>query len=310
MTINGTLNMSQSKTFPMSIWTFLMLVIGMSGNLTVIYGSIRHSALKLDQALLIFIHNLAVADIIYQVVYVFPALVTFTARQWVLGDVWCYIEAHGTHLPGIANSLLILAITLHRLLLFSFPTRTVAPWTAAFISGAVWTMAVVVQTCFLAYFGTDAEFYPLVGGCVANVVYNANASLTMVLAMSMAILLPLTFITIANAMICMIAYRRSTRARECMKGIMLTFLMSGVFIVSWIPFIARCIIAFINPPVGKRLEFFAYNSIAINTVANPIFYSLTNQRFRDYVSSGIREKIGILRRFSSSRPEEMQMDTL
>ena len=310
MTINETLiNMSLSKTVPISVCFFLILMIGLSGNLTVIYGSLRHSALKLDQVLLIFIHNLAVADIINLVVYVFPVLVTFSARQWVLGDAWCYIEAHGTILPGLANTIFVLAITLHRLLLFSFPTRTVAPRTAAFIAGAVWTMSAVVHAGFLAHFGVKVEFLPHIGICVAsNVIY--NASVPMIIAVFMTILLPLLFITIANAMICVIAYRRSTRKRECMKGIMLTFLLSGLFIVSWIPFITRSFVALVSPILVRKLDFYAYNCIVINTVANPILYSLTNQRFRKYVRYGAREKIGLLRRFTSHKSEDLQMETV
>ena len=306
MTINSTLYLVTSQSVTLSICSFLVLLVGLSGNLIVLYGSLHHKALKLDQVLLILIHNMAVADILYLLVYVFPSWITFSAGQWVLGDVWCHVQAEGVYLPGNVISIFTLAITFHRLLLFSFPTRTVTPRIAAFFSGAVWTTATVTVTAFLAYYGTEAKFDPHIGACVSSPEWNVKGAVGLVTTI-MTIFVPLILITVINLIICIIAFKRSTKKRECMKGITLTCLISGAFIVSWAPYIAMCLAD--QTSVGQELMFFAFHCVSINTFTNPILYCLTNPRFRKFVSNGVREKIGLLCRLNFTSQESDAVNT-
>ena len=218
------------------------------------------------------------------------------------------MQANAKCLPAIVNCFLVLAITLHRLLLFSKPTRTASHRTAAIVSGAVWIFAAILLGVFLGCFGIEAEFDNKIGTCVSAIERNATEASLIVI--SLMIFVPLLLIILFNLIICYIVFKRGTSTQDCMRGIMLTCLLSGVFIASWTPYIAKCLITLIGQSVIPELDFFAYNCVSINTFANPILYSLTNQRFRKYVISGVREKTGMLCCFITRQSEEIPMGTM
>ena len=58
------LNFTVSQLIPLSIFCIIMTIFGLFGNGTVFYSSLRYNAIKLDKVSLIFVQNLAVADIL------------------------------------------------------------------------------------------------------------------------------------------------------------------------------------------------------------------------------------------------------
>ena len=145
------------------------------GNITVLYASLRHNALKLDKASLIFIHNLAVADILQTVIMAFPSLVTYSTRSWVLGRVWCFdsfVQAQLPFVPGVANCLLVLAITLQRVVLFTVLNQALSMRTATICSVFIWSVAVIVPSTTLVIHRSKSKFDSDIGVCVSSVLHN------------------------------------------------------------------------------------------------------------------------------------------
>ena len=276
----------------LAIFCFLVVILGLMGNITVLYASLRHNALKLDKVSLIFIHNLAVADILQTVIMAFPSFVTYSARSWVLGRVWCFVQAQLTLVPGVANSLLVLAITLQRLVLFTVPNRAISTRTATICSVLIWSVAVVVPTTTKVLYRSKPKFYSDIGVCVSSLILDKPMVIGVIVNIVLLTLLPLVLITLTNFAICFIAIKRSTRRGEVRSSITLTCLLSGFFIVSWMPYVVTAIYTnHVDSLVPQQLKLLAYNCVSINSVVNPIMYSFTNPRFRIYVL-GVLSYIG------------------
>ena len=285
-----TLNLTTVQTVSLAIFCFLVVILGLMGNITVLYASLRHNALKLDKVSLIFIHNLAVADIWQTVIMALPTFATYSTRSWVLGRVWCFVHAHLPFAPGAANCLLVLVITLHRVVLFTVPNRAISTRTATICSVLIWSVAVVVPATTFVINRAKSNFYSDLGVCVSSVVL--EKPILFIVNVVLLTLLPLVLITLTNFAICFIAINHSTRRDEVRSSITLTCLLSGFFIVSWLPYVVRTIYAYsVNSLVPQELELLAYNCVSINSFVNPILYSFTNPTFRKYML-GVVSNIG------------------
>ena len=87
------------------------MIVGLFGNTTVLYLSLVHNALKLDPISLMFIHHLAVSDILVSLIMFLPMLIVLCARRWVLGKVLCFGSAFLFSVPLIYEVLTILSLT-------------------------------------------------------------------------------------------------------------------------------------------------------------------------------------------------------
>ena len=289
-----TLNLTSLQMVSLAIFCFLVVILGLIGNVTVLYASLRHNALKLDKASLIFIHNLAVADIWQTVIMAFPSFVTYSAGGWVLGRAWCFVQAQLPFVPATANCLLVLAITLQRLVLFTVPTQALSTRTATKCSVLIWSVAVVVPSTPFVINRSKSKFNSNIGVCVSSVIYDKPTKIAVIVNLTLLVLLPSVLITLSNFAICIIAIKRSTTRGEVRSSITLTCLLSGFFIVSWMPYVVRTIyVHYVNPLVPQELDLLAYNCASINSFVNPILYSFTNPRFRIYVL-GVLSNIGQL----------------
>ena len=93
------------------IYNVFVVLVGILGNLVVLYSSLQHQAIKLDPVSLMFVHTLAVSDILLTLTMFLPMLVTLLWRRWVLGPGLCYLVAFLATPPLINEVLTILLIS-------------------------------------------------------------------------------------------------------------------------------------------------------------------------------------------------------
>ena len=98
----------------LAILNCLIIIVGLVGNCTVIYASKIYHAIKIDKTSLIFLENLAYADILIAIVFYVPITVTLITGRWVLGKEVCFVNAFFTSTPSIAEILILTAISIHR----------------------------------------------------------------------------------------------------------------------------------------------------------------------------------------------------
>ena len=297
--MNATLNLSTTQVVPLSIFCFLMTTFGIAGNVTVIYSSVRHKALKLDGVSLLFIQNLALADIIYTIVAIFPSFVTYTARSWVLGQGWCFVQAQLAFTPGFANSMLVLVITVYRIVLFTVPHRAVTTRTGWVCAAFIWSVAILTPAILNGYHGAKGVFQTRTGACISSV-YD-DAPMAVLIISVVLVLIPIVIIAIGNVIICTIAIRHSstssaqkeTQRRSKIKSLVMTGCISGVFVISWLPQFVSNLVRPWFPDQPNGVHILAYNSIFINSCFNPVFYSFTNTSFRKYVLNTLSRLVGL-----------------
>jgi hypothetical protein len=276
---------TSAQLVPLTIFCLIVVIFGILGNGTVLYSSARYNAIRLDRVSLILVQNLAVADILYTICVILPQLITYIAGKWVLGKVYCFIAAQISFLPGSANALTVLLITTYRVWLVTHPFFSVPKTVVRIVVVFSWFLASAGTVISLAY-KSSSTFNPGNAKCMSGVYENIAASAILKIALAVIVIIPLFVITIENAVLCMIAVKSSRRqnvSKANYKALVMVCSLSGLFIISWVPYIIYTFMKSKNPEIPQALDLLAFHCIYLNSFGNPILYTLTNKRFGTYV---------------------------
>ena len=288
---NLDLQLSTPQLVTLATYNSLATLLGLTGNIIILYSSLRYNAIQLDQISMLFIQNLAVADIFYIFCNVLPCTITLLKGKYVLGDVYCFISAHLSFCPACLNTLTILTLTAHKLrtvcdpLHFSVTTRT-----AKIVILAIWFIATIPMDVSIG-FKSKAVFIQNSAKCFSTIYGPGGTSSTVFrVVIGSLIFVPLLGITIFNTILCVIAYRSSTRdsanaARSGTKALTTVCMLSGVFIISWTPYIIYVMWK------SEEMGLIGIQAISLDSFVNPILYTFTNKRFGRYVMSVARGMI-------------------
>ena len=104
-----------------TIYQILIVFISLSGNSLVLYSSLDYSATNLDKMSIILLENLAVADLSLALLHGIPNIVTLSARTWVFGEIFCYIQGSFGRVPMYVEFLLIAAISFYKFYAVVYP---------------------------------------------------------------------------------------------------------------------------------------------------------------------------------------------
>ena len=115
-----------------AVWSTLTILLGLTGNIFVLYASLRHDAIKFGRVPVIFIQNIAFSDLC-------NILVTCVATAWTpvfsnataahfynetaLGKVFCFVMFHIEMWCPLAATALILSLNISKLLCLLYPLR-------------------------------------------------------------------------------------------------------------------------------------------------------------------------------------------
>ena len=132
--------------------------------------------------------------------------------------------------------------------------------------------------------GSAAKFNPAFAICASTVIDSNNtANLLFRVAVAVFTAAPILLITNLNVVLCVVAVRNArSHAQQGCKALLTISLLSGIYIASWVPFSIYVI--------GKVevLGTAGVHCIYLNTFSNPILYTLTNQRFGNYVREMVK----------------------
>ena len=290
---------------------FFMTFFGLLGNGTVFYSSIRYNAIRLDRVSLIFVQNLAVADLLYTICVILPQFITYIAGKWVLGKAYCIVMAQVGIVPVSANSITVLAITGYRLKVLMNPFAQTSPKLAKLSIIVIWTIAVIPTNVFLAY-RSKSEFHEENGRCLADIYDNDAARTPVMMCVGLIVLLPLFAITLFNIILSCIAISHSNRRveeRANYRALIMVCSLSGLFIVSWTPYVIFTFLKIRSPSVPPALDLLAFHCIFLNSFGNPILYTITNRRFGAYVKGVLLSMICSNKREQPESPRSSAMDT-
>lgn len=279
------LQFSKEQVIPLGMFCFIMTFFGIFGNGTVIYSSLRYNAIKIDKISLILVQSLALADILYSFCVILPQFITYAAGRWVLGHVYCIVMAQIGIIPVSANTLTVLAITSYRLRVILSPFSTIQTKTIKKIIAGIWGIALVPTTVFISY-RSKSTFHVENGRCLSDIYDNDAARIPVMTLVGLIVILPLFAISIFNSILTVIAVRHSAgrnNDRKSYRALVMVCALSGLFIVSWTPYIVFTFMKMRTTKLSPVLDLLSFHCIFINSFGNPILYSLTNRRFGKYV---------------------------
>ena len=280
------LNFSAAEIAPLTIYCLVMVFFGLAGNGTVLYSSLRYNAIRLDKVSLMFVQNLATADILYTVIAILPQLITYIAGEWVLGKVYCFISAQLSVIPASTNTFTVLLITTYRLWLVTHPFSDVPKkLTVRVVVAITWVLATAGTVISLAY-RSSSIFSQTNGKCTSGVYVNKEAGGVLKIAVGVIVLIPMFVITVANITLSVIAVRSSRRqasSNRNYKALVMVCALSGLFILSWVPYIIFTFLKSKYGNVSRAVDLMGFHCTYLNSFGNPILYTLTNKRFGLYV---------------------------
>ena len=285
------LDMTTAQVVPLGVFCFFMALFGILGNGVVLYSSLRYNAIKLDKVSLVFVRNLALADILYAVFTVVPSFVAYASRDWVLGPVYCFVSAQLSLFPGLVNSLLVMIIALYRLVLLYSPFTIPRCIHARVLSAGLWLFSLSPTIISLSY-RSRSIFDTSNGLCISEIYRkkDSGASELVMMFVSVCIMLPILIILVANLALCWAVVRLTTTTGSRNKSVIMTCALAGTFLVSWAPFVAYNVMEQTTDNIPQDLYIASFVCIFLNTAANPILYTLTNRRFSRYVVGLIQLK--------------------
>ena len=280
------LTLPTAQVVPLWIYCFLITLLSLFGNSTVLYSSLRYNTIKMDHISVLLVQNLAVADLLYTVMIVLPILVTYSAGGWVLGDGWCWVMSQLTFIPGTVNTLTVLVITLYRLRTLLSPFSRVSLTTGRGVVVLVWIVSLLGTVLSLSY-NSLSVFSPSAARCNSSIYRDPEGGpVFLVVATGLLIILPVFTITLGNIAIGVTALKNSSAGNRS-KGITTVTALSGLFIASWTPLIIFTFFRIWKVPVPSLLDLLAFHCIFLNTAGNPVLYTLTNRRFGEYVRKSV-----------------------
>ena len=104
------------------IYIGIVCVVGLLGNMFLVFASYKFTAFNTDKVSVIFIRYLGSLDLCHIVFLVFPAFIHMV-HQWVFGKVGCVLFMHVERFLNAAQFNVLLLITYHRLARCVWPVR-------------------------------------------------------------------------------------------------------------------------------------------------------------------------------------------
>ena len=268
--------------------TVLIIVLGLLGNGIVLYSSIIHNSLKMDKISLMFVQNLAFSDLIIVIIYFIPMLITLSARRWVLGEGLCLLSGFFFRfILHISETFITVVISCYRVWILKKPAavRQNIPLYYVWIVMVVvlciplfWVLGYILAGSYVYYLPTDLN-------CMMTHSNKDNFLFSLKISSIVLIVFPLIVLIVTNvAILWIVAKSTATMGRKAIPN-MNTVISIGcicwAFILSYIPTVILYNMS--DPP--EFMHLLKVYILSINTIANPIIYSISNASFRNYLKS-------------------------
>ena len=286
---------SAAQRYTWAGYYLFVILSSLIGDTTILVGSIKHKAIKLNTVIVSIIEHIAVCDLLTIAIQVLPYFVALLADEWVFGDFLCRVFGYLTYFVLQASILLICTMTTSKLLLLKYPLRFGATSSkkAHMISVACWGVSLVWPVLFLAVDMDDFHFSYLIYACVYDFSSHIWKYLHSLLGLLLGVL-PTLLIVATSVHLLVIAKQVASRRGEGLKwqGIITTVLTATVFCLSLLP--AFMVLgmkgSMSNWDLVTILKFtrIALSLMFLNTMCNFYIYCLTVTSFRNFVLSRLQ----------------------
>ncbi|XP_050422351.1 neuropeptide SIFamide receptor-like [Adelges cooleyi] len=287
----------------------VVFVLGFAGNMSVVlvvYKNVRMRSSPTN----IFIVNLAVADLLVNVLCVPLTLISSITREWKLGLVVCKLVPYLQGVSVYASINFLVAISVERCLSVCFLVTPVGKGICLRAVYVIWIASFTITIPWAVFF----DLQPMEEGsdrliCVESWPTMESGNWYFVIAnLLLCYLVPLSVIAVCYMFIWQKVSRRKVPGEPIPNGAhllqrsklrVITMILYVVvfFAVTWLPlYVAFTCIKFID--MSPAVEQFIISAVPIaqwlgasNSSVNPLLYAIFNHRFRDGYKALLSGKI-------------------
>ncbi|ERE87721.1 succinate receptor 1 [Cricetulus griseus] len=290
------------KKYYLSTFYGIEFVLGMLGNITVVFGYLF--CLKNWNSSNVYLFNLSISDFAF--LCTLPMLIrSYANDNWIYGDVLCIFNRYVLHANLYTSILFLTFISIDRYLLMKYPFREHILQKKEFailISLAVWVLVTLEVLPIFPFINSDQSGKDTICKDYAssgNPKYNLIYSLCLTL---LGFLIPLSVMCFFYYKMVVFLKRRSRQQVTALpldKPLRLVVLAVAIFSVLFTPYhIMR------NVRIASRLDswprgcsqeviktlYIVTRPLAfLNSAINPIFYFLMGDHFREMLISKLRQ---------------------
>jgi len=272
------------ETIVFGIYALFAMVFGVGGNLIVILATLKYTVFSLDSITMVFVRHLALADILYIVIRVFPSITVHMARGWVLGKVICFFSANTVTISTIASMHFILTVSIHRLLRCLFPLRFSLSVRnkATVLAIILWGYSAIGSVLSLSL-EIEVYFRPSISSC--DIDYSGYKSLA-VSGVMVQMLIPFAGIVLINFGMYIIA-RKRFKDLSNNQALMTVACVAGLFVISWLPSILVILLGVHGLSANSLiwLDKVQIHFYILSVFGNPFLYSFVHKGFGKFARS-------------------------
>ena len=278
--------LSNTERTALVIWSLLVAVISVSGNLIVLVSSLKYNALRLDKVTVTLIRNICVADLSF-VAFILLTVGNIVGQDYQYGNFLCFWSYCFAMSLTATEMGLICGLNASKLVTLLHPLRASSrkTRTGKMIAGIVWilpfgwTFTVRVYNYLndeiTAYFDTPIfQCLPII---------HTDLAATMVQVGGVIFNLLPSLVLIVTTVWLFLFIHKTNGVHKC--TILTLTLVSGVFLLAYGPYSVG---VFLYPSRQHSPQFmvffrFAAFSTYLNYAANPIIYFITVRSFREFL---------------------------
>ena len=291
-------SMFLSKNIVCGIYFCIVIVLGILGNSFVLFATIVRRAIKLDKMCVWIIQNLAVVDISNVLFIILPTAASlFAEEEWILGQFTCQLTFAFKYSFVTGNIFLINFLSLNKLLRCLFPLRnlvttrrqrlTVTIVTAVLMATGPIRKIYVIFIAKSALVRYSAKHTSCIGYQVVNGVEQyLHPKFEMILSYFL-IVAPCVSLLVINTSLVILAVR-STNSKVNRKNVLIVFLVTLIFIVTFLPFFSIHLIYSLRFLAASYRMRVVTMVALVSTFSNPFIYLATNDVFRKFTKSTLR----------------------
>ena len=265
-------------------WLHICLILGLSGNIFVLHGTIAHNAIKLDVMSKWIVKNLALVDILNCILVLSPILIIqYEGNVWTFGDTLCKLSAAYRFTFLCANVFLINALSFNKLYRCFFPLRFLVP------SKRKMYVVTIVMVLFslipvgwigfgLARGFNVAKFQPRRSTCEQTFTSSVPTVIQTIDKILLVLCLAMSCLTLIISNTTLVGYaimKSNTRVNKL--NILIVLFVTASFLLSFVPLL---IVLFLR--IREKPRDFAWAAVFLSSWTNPFIYVAVNPRFREY----------------------------
>ena len=288
-----------------SVWIFqicwgqISFILGLSGNVFVLYATILHNAIKLDKMSVWIVKNLAVADICNCLLLLLPILLTQYGKLLgtLLFEEWFYIVMSCyMYLFFAANIFLVNFLSVNKLIRCMFPLRnlycsrrerltvTVVTILSSSVT-LVWQIYIILNgisilsenAMSIGYLGFDHATTISIQ-CKKGQTEKVLSDLILIILIA----LPCLSLIILNSALVILAVKKSNTSLN-KRNLLIVIIMVSTFLLSFVPYL---IVYLLESTTQESKEITAVITY-LSLWNNPLIYFAVNRNFNTFVKERI-----------------------